>query len=254
MHINTAAFEMVPQKVQSAAMAAHLQLSSARVPHAIVGGMAFGAYADKGRMTSDVDILVAGPHRAKVEKLFPVGNAGSAPHGRFDMWQTEVEGVEVDFLFADDLPSDFFEQTTTVGGLPIISPRALTALKIRSGRMKDKGDIIEILKSQLRRHPEILKVYFANISNPKKALNAVLSKVESLRSIQEYFRAHDLQSFEGDSYEDALKNYLEEALLELNIELNPPKRPLPSKKTTPKVVEPEDEPIRGQIDDFDLDI
>jgi hypothetical protein len=240
MHINAAAFEMVPQNVQSTAMSVHLELSKNRIPHAIVGGMAFGAYADKGRMTSDVDVLVPSTHKTKVERMFPDGQTGFAPHGRFELWKTQVEGTDVDFLFADDLPSDFFSDVSMVGGLPVISPRGLTALKIRSGRMKDKGDIIEILKSQLRKHPDILSVYFANISKPQKALKKVLSKVESLRAIQDYFRTHDLQSFEGESYEDALKSNLEEALLELNVEMNPSKKPkAPSKPSPAKMKEPE---------------
>jgi hypothetical protein len=221
MILRYAAYEEVGENLREVVKDISQTLTSNRIPHAVVGGIAMGTYIS-GRTTQDIDILVDSRSKQQIKRLFPGGKSSETPSGKLPIWSTEHLGIEVDFLFADGLPSDALSDPTIRDGVPVISQHALTALKVRSGRPKDLEDMILLIRSELEKHPEIQKYYLDMLydkkkpMSPEKALNNVLQKVLGLKKIKDYLATHDLETAVGERSEDVFKGYLEEALIGLN--------------------------------------
>ncbi len=127
---------VVAPRILDAAHAASKALTKANVRHALIGGLAVGAYGYV-RATKDVDFLIG-------EEGFEHGGglvvtfAPGVP--------IEINGVAVDVL-SDELVEDEVEDPIATEGIPIVSVEALIYLKLKAHRRRDKEDVVELLKA-----------------------------------------------------------------------------------------------------------
>jgi hypothetical protein len=138
---------------------ASAQLSKIGIRHALVGGLAVGAYGYV-RATGDIDFLI--------------GDDGFVHHGSglvtiVDGFPLTVGKYRVDALGAPPGAGhleDSIDRSTTSHGVPILPIEELIFMKLISPRPKDSVDIVELLKlgydskkieSYIKRHaPEVL--------------------------------------------------------------------------------------------------
>lgn len=117
---------------------ASAQLSKLRIRHALVGGLAVGAYGHV-RATGDIDFLI--------------GDEGFTHHGAglvtvAEGFPTTVGRYRVDALGAPPGAQhleDALDRVTKSGGVPIIPIEELVFMKLISPRPKDAVDIVELL-------------------------------------------------------------------------------------------------------------
>ena len=130
---------VVAPGVLDALRAASRQLATIGVRHALVGGLAVGAYGYP-RATKDVDFLVGGEafahHSGGIVTIAP-----GVP--------IQVGGIAVDPISI--APNEQYldaavAQPDVDAGIPIAPIEALLYLKLRSPRRKDEADIVELLK------------------------------------------------------------------------------------------------------------
>jgi hypothetical protein len=131
--------DAVSPRVLAAMRRASGVLTSLGVRHAVAGGLAVGAYGYP-RATHDVDLLVGNEaferHSGGVVTLKP-----GVP--------IEIEGVSVDLLTTND-DEGFVEQLLErprSGEVPVVTAETLIYLKLKSPRLKDRADIVELLKA-----------------------------------------------------------------------------------------------------------
>lgn len=145
MFNKTSAFDMVPPGVRDAAKKMSAELSSRGVPHAVIGGMAVSAYSPP-RTTGDVDFLIPESFSSVAYEFQDDPTPISGMH--LQGLGVEVDGHNVDLMFLpDDIPDSVLGEGTVVDGVPVVGPALLILLKMKSGRTKDVGDVVEILKS-----------------------------------------------------------------------------------------------------------
>ena len=133
-------FEANSREIHDAALGASEALRRAGVRHALVGGLAVGAWGYP-RWSKDVDFLVG-------DEAFIVHPGG---------FVTFAEGVPISFggVAVDHLsiaPDEAFlvehlENPRVVDGIPVIAVEALVYLKLKSPRDKDRTDVIELVKA-----------------------------------------------------------------------------------------------------------
>jgi hypothetical protein len=133
-------FDANRREIRDAARGASEALRKAGVRHALVGGLAVGAWGYP-RWSRDVDFLVG-------DEAFVAHPGG---------FVTFAEGVPISFwgVAIDHLsiaPDEAFlvehlENPTIVDGIPVISVGALVYLKLKSPRDKDRTDVIELVKA-----------------------------------------------------------------------------------------------------------
>ena len=117
------------------------ELRRARIPHAVVGGLAANAYGYE-RATTDIDLLL---RRDDARLRGVLGHISPQPVGKRDGGFASFKGLDVDLLYLD--PSEKRLATELhAARLPIISPGGLFYLKLLSSRAKDWADVIELLK------------------------------------------------------------------------------------------------------------
>ena len=126
---------VVSDRVLDAARAASRALTKAGIPHALIGGIAVGAYGYM-RATKDVD--------------FVVGENGFVHHGPIVTFAPGVPinigGVPVDIL-SDDGVDEQTEEPVFDGDVPFVSIEALVYLKLVAFRRRDQEDVVELLKA-----------------------------------------------------------------------------------------------------------
>lgn len=145
MKYNEAAFDMVPEKVRNIAKQVSDFLKSKGVPHAIIGGMAVSAYSPP-RTTEDVDFLILESNSDVVYELDPSPTAVSGMY--LQGIGAIVGGQKVDFMFLpDEIPEELLSVGPRIDGIQVLSADALILLKMKAGRTKDIGDVVEILKT-----------------------------------------------------------------------------------------------------------
>lgn len=132
---------VVAPEVLTAARTASRQLAALGLRHALVGGLAVGV-CGVPRATKDVDFLVeegAFEHHA--------GGLVTMKPGV----PIQVHGVLVDLLtaHADDGALGAVPRLPVAGEVPVAAPEALVHLKLKSPRMKDAADIVELVKAGL---------------------------------------------------------------------------------------------------------
>lgn len=134
----------VIEPVKAAARQASANLRSAGVPHALIGGIGVSAYAPP-RATTDVDFLIASDALSRIAEGSPL----SPPvRGK----TVDVDGVAVDVMIPPIARAGMERALLSpvmIDGLPYLHPAPLIALKMHAARLKDQGDIAEMIKAGL---------------------------------------------------------------------------------------------------------
>lgn len=132
-----AQFEIVHPRIAEATRVASARMTQLGVRHALVGGMASGAYA-RPHATKDVDFLVgpeAWPSSGKI-----VSPIAGLPFN--------YDGVPIDTLLAPSEAPTIEEalcRTMTSEGIPIAPPEVVILMKLIAGRPHDLADADAIL-------------------------------------------------------------------------------------------------------------
>jgi len=116
------------------------QLDKANIRHALIGGLAVGAYGHP-RATRDVDYLVG-------DEAFKFHGGGLVTFN--SQAPIAIGDVAVDLLGIcedESYLNDGIEDAVLSGGIPIISISVLFYLKLKAFRSKDIGDLVELVKS-----------------------------------------------------------------------------------------------------------
>jgi hypothetical protein len=130
---------VVASPVLAAMRAASAQLSAIGVPHALVGGLAVGAWGYP-RATKDVDFLVGDQayehHDGGLVTMRP-----GVP--------VQVAGVAIDFLSPAPDEDHLARALSPVAAItvPIAPIEVLVQLKLKSPRQKDLADVVELIKA-----------------------------------------------------------------------------------------------------------
>jgi hypothetical protein len=133
-----AALGAVPDTVRQAAILAAEGLRKLGIPHALCGGIAVGAHGYP-RSTKYVDFLV--------------GDEAFEHHGPFVTLKVpfEVNGIAVDSVSVPKegpfLKEELKPPPTGSGDIPVVSLGALVFMKLLAGRLRDKTDLVELVKS-----------------------------------------------------------------------------------------------------------
>lgn len=133
--------DVVAPRVLAAMRSASGVLTSLAVRHAVAGGLAVGAHGYP-RNTRDVDLLVGDEaferHAGGLVTLKP-----GVP--------IQIDGIGVDLLStsgADAFLEDSLAQPVA-GEVPVVSAGTLVYLKLKSPRLKDRADVVELVKAGL---------------------------------------------------------------------------------------------------------
>jgi len=130
--------DVVAPKVLDAMRLASEALTKAGVRHVVVGGLAVGANGHP-HATKDVRFLVGSEafehHAGGVVTLRP-----GVPF--------QVDGVAVDFL-SPDASEPFLEATLSAEAGAVIDAPPLVYMKLKAGRLKDRADVVELIKASL---------------------------------------------------------------------------------------------------------
>lgn len=128
-----AALDAVPPAVGEAFRLASAELVRLGVRHAVCGGLAVGAHGYP-RATKGVDFLV--------------GDEAFEHHGPIvtSRVHCQVLGIAVDAVHFPDAP--FLDgELPEPGASAVVSPEALIYMKLRAGRLRDRTDIVELIKA-----------------------------------------------------------------------------------------------------------
>ena len=130
--------DVVSPKVIDAMYAASAALSNAGVPHAVAGALAVGANG-RPRATKDADFLVG-------DEAFE-HHAGGLVTLRAGI-PFQVNGVAIDLLtIAPD--EEFLRETLDRAPGAFLEAPPLVYLKLKSPRLQDQADIVELVKASL---------------------------------------------------------------------------------------------------------
>lgn len=132
--------DVVAPRVLAAMRSASRALTALGVRHAVAGGLAVGAHGYP-RNTQDVDLLVGDEaferHAGGLVTLKP-----GVP--------IQIDGVGVDLLSSG---SEAFLEHSLVqpveGEIPVVPAGTLVYLKLKSPRLKDRADVVELVKAGL---------------------------------------------------------------------------------------------------------
>jgi hypothetical protein len=133
--------DVVAPRVLAAMRSASRALTSLGVRHAVAGGLAVGAYG-YARNTRDVDLLV-GDEAFERQAGGLVTLKPGVP--------IQIDGVGVDLLSTSG--SDAFLEHSlaqpVTGEVPVVPAGTLVYLKLKSPRLKDRADVVELVKAGL---------------------------------------------------------------------------------------------------------
>ena len=133
--------DVVSPRVLAAMRRASSALTSLGVRHALAGGLAVGAHG-YARNTRDVDLLVGD----EAFERHPGGLVTLKPGVPI-----QIDGVGVDLLSTsgDDAFLERSLPQPVEGEIPVISAGTLVYLKLKSPRLKDRADVVELVKAGL---------------------------------------------------------------------------------------------------------
>jgi hypothetical protein len=132
-----AVFEVVNPRIEEAARAASARMHELGVRHALVGGLAVGAYA-RPRATKDVDFLVGA-------EAWPTSGSIVSPIPGLPF---RVGTVEVDTLLAPaEAPGieEALARAKESEGIPVAPPEVVMLMKLIAGRPQDVADLDALL-------------------------------------------------------------------------------------------------------------
>lgn len=130
--------DAVSEKVWRAMIDASKTLHSLGIRHALIGGLAVGAYGWP-RATRDVDFLVGDGAWSKSESGVVILRAGIP---------VEAHGISVDAISVRDDERHLLSAIETAEsseGIPVIAVEALVYLKLSSPRSQDRQDVLNLV-------------------------------------------------------------------------------------------------------------
>lgn len=128
--------DVVSSKITSAMRDASKQLTSLKIRHALIGGIAVGAYG-YARATKDVDFIAG-------EEAFEIHGGGLLTFK--PGVPLAIRGVAVDVLEADDVEAPDLDHPIMTEGIPVVTPEVLVYMKLRAHRRRDQEDIVQLLR------------------------------------------------------------------------------------------------------------
>ena len=134
--------DAVSEKVWRAMIDASRTLSSLGIGHALVGGLAIGAYGWP-RATRDVDFLVDDGAWSKSESGVVILRAGIP---------VEAHGISIDTISVRDDERHLLAAIVRAEiseGIPVIAVEALVYLKLASPRSQDRQDVLNLVGAGL---------------------------------------------------------------------------------------------------------
>ena len=146
----------LPENMVRAALDVKNKLEAAGIENVVIGGIAIGKYS-KPRSTSDIDFLVKEEDFSKLRDLFgamqPLQINDRSGYG------ITIEGVDVDFIFANETEEQFlFTNKTDYNSLNIPNVLNMIYLKMKSGRVTDTNDVIQMCKKlSLKDRDDVVK-------------------------------------------------------------------------------------------------
>ncbi len=134
------ALDQLRPEVRDAARTAAAALSALHIPFAFIGGIAVAAYGHV-RETVDVDFLVGEEafDHAGVLVTFKPGVPILVGRVRVDYLSASTLGPAVEACLRQPVMSD---------GLPVVPIEILMYTKLVAGRLKDHGDVAELIKAR----------------------------------------------------------------------------------------------------------
>jgi hypothetical protein len=136
--------QVVHPRIWDAMQRMHQILAEKRIPHALIGGLAIGAYGFV-RATKDVDFLVG-------EKAFVIHPSGVVTLRSGIPFN--IEGVAIDTISDRDCPRP---RGTRTCGIPVASLSTLVSLKLKSFRMQDRADLVRVLSRRTSRQIQSIR-------------------------------------------------------------------------------------------------
>lgn len=134
-----AALAAVPEDVRNAALDVHGRLQSQGIPHMLVGGLAVGARGYP-RSTKDADFMVTDDAFRLTSKGLVLGMNHDLPY--------EVGKIGIDYLSPRSAgESAALERTRGASKLRAAPVEVLVRMKLKIGRARDEGDVVEMLKA-----------------------------------------------------------------------------------------------------------
>lgn len=159
---------VVAGEVIDAAKAASEQFRRANIPHTIVGGLAVGM-GGWPRATGDVDIFVGD------EAFVHDDQATSQKAGLPIRWND----VTIDWVSGDTAGAlDAYKIVPAAGEFPVAPAKVIVYMKLIAGRMKDKTDVVELIKSgiNLDETRDFIEAYQPRLLNELERLIDIASK------------------------------------------------------------------------------
>jgi hypothetical protein len=130
------------------------KLREARIPYAIVGGMALNAHNYR-RATNDVDFLLTTEGLAAFQRLYLSGTFQRVP-GRSHRFLDAESGVTFDILETGRFPGsgdpgpiaypDPAAVSELIENASVVNLKTLIELKLAARRYKDFGDVVELIR------------------------------------------------------------------------------------------------------------
>jgi hypothetical protein len=131
------------------------RLDKAKIPYAVVGGMAVFAHNHR-RATNDVDILLTPDGFAEFRKQFVPGDYGTVP-GRARRFVDVANEVTLDVLVTGSFPGSGQpgpiaypnpeEVSEKIGKLRVVDLPTLVQLKLAARRYQDFADVVALIRA-----------------------------------------------------------------------------------------------------------
>jgi hypothetical protein len=131
------------------------RLDKAKIPYAVVGGMAVFAHNHR-RATDDVDILLTPEGFAEFRKQFVPGDYGTVP-GRARRFVDLTNDITLDVLVTGSFPGSGQpgpiaypnpdEVSEKVGKLRVVKLATLVQLKLAARRYQDFADVVALIRA-----------------------------------------------------------------------------------------------------------
>lgn len=131
---------VVAPRILEAMILASAQLRHAGVRHALVGGLAVGAYGYP-RATRDVDFLVGD----EAFEFWPSGIITMRPGVPISIGNVAVDSLSI--AEGESYLNAAVDAPHMNRGIPVAPVEVLIYLKLKSPRQKDAADIVELLKA-----------------------------------------------------------------------------------------------------------
>jgi len=171
------------KNIKDTLIEAHTILKDLNIDHALIGGLALGNLGVH-RATVDVDLLVDGSAKSKIQQAFEA--KGYKLQVETDEVMHFTGDIAVDLLLANRAPTKkMLERASTIASIDVKCLKAedIIGLKIQAYRnnykreLQDKADIVSILQNNKDVDWELIK-YYADIFNEWSTIENLRKKYE----------------------------------------------------------------------------